>query len=84
MREIAKTLSINLTIMDELMPSLLDSGSIVSLVQCNYFNCYFRPRMVPTERSDDEVNNLFHLTSANGGHTSLSRYTKPAFECFGS
>ena len=42
-RAIAKCPKVNVTIMGENMPSLLDSGSMVSLMQQTYFNRYFRP-----------------------------------------
>ena len=42
-REVAKCPKLNVTITGENMPSLLDSSSMVSLMQQTYFNRYFRP-----------------------------------------
>ena len=42
-RAVAKCPKVNVTIMGENMPSLLDSSSMVSLMQQTYFNRYFRP-----------------------------------------
>ena len=68
--------------MGELMPSLLDSGSIVSLVCHNHLNCYFRPRLGPAGGSDTKAYTLFDLTNANGWHIPLSRYVELNIEFF--
>ena len=68
---VAKCLSINLTIMNETMPSLLDSGNKVSLMWQSYFNHYFWLGPVPVEESDTKAH-LFDLKSASyGGFTTI-------------
>ena len=73
-RAVAKCPKVNVTIMGENMPSLLDSGSMVSLMQQTYFNRYFRLQLGPVEGAVAEAHNLFDLKSANGGGIPLSRY----------
>ena len=69
--------------MGENMPSLLDSGSIVSLMQQTYFNRYFRPWLGPAEGAVVEAHNLFDLKSVNGGGIPLSRYIELDVEVLG-
>ena len=57
---IAKCPSIKLKNMDESGPSLLDSGSMASLMWQDYFNSF----------------NMFDLTSANRGSIPLSKYVE--------
>ena len=73
---VAKCPSIELKIMDESVPSLLDSGSMVSLMQQDHFNRYFRLQLGPTEGSVADTHHLFNLTSASGGAIPLSRYVE--------
>ena len=58
---VAKCLSVNITIMEEYMPSLMDSDSMVSVMQQMYFNRYFRLQLGPTEVTVIEGHNLFDL-----------------------
>ena len=74
---------VNITIMGENMPSLLDSGSMVSLTRQTYFNRYFRPQLGPAEGAVAEAHNLFDLKSANGGGIPLSRYVDLYIEFLG-
>ena len=60
--------------MGESVPSLLDSGSIVSLMWQDHFNRYFRLQLGPAEGSVAETHHLFDLISASGGAIPLSRY----------
>ena len=73
-RSVAKCPKVNVTIMGENMPSLLDSSSMVSLMPQTYFNRYFRPQLGSAEGAVAEAHNLFDLKSANGGGIPLSRY----------
>ena len=66
-RAVAKCPKVNITIMGENIPSLLDSGSMVSLMWQTYFNRYFRPWLGPSEGFIAEAHTLFDLKSANGG-----------------
>ena len=42
-RAVAKCPKVNVTIMGENMPLLLDSGSVVNLMWQTYFHTYFKP-----------------------------------------
>ena len=73
---VAKCPSIELKIMGESVPSLLDSGSMVSLMWQDHFNRYVRLQLGPAEGSVADTHHLFDLTSANGGAIPLSRYVE--------
>ena len=80
---VAKCPSIELKTMGESVPSLLDSGSMVSLMQQDHFNRYFRPQLGPAEGSVADTHHLFDLTSASGGAIPLSRYVELDVEFLG-
>ena len=80
---VAKCPSIKLKVMGESVPSLLDSSSMVSLMQQDHFNRYFRPQLGPAEGSVADVHHLFNLTSASGGAIPLSRYVELDVEFLG-
>ena len=82
-RAVAKCPKMNITIMGENMPLLLDSSSMVSLMWETYFNRYFRPELGPVEGVIEEARNLFDLKSANGGGIPLSRYVELDIEFLG-
>ena len=65
------------------IPSLLDSGSMISLTWQTYFNSYVRLQLGPAEGAMAEVHNLFDLKSANGGRIPLSRNVKLDVEFLG-
>ena len=48
-RALAKCCNINLKSMGEIMPSFLDSGSMINLIWQNYFNRYFIPWLGPVD-----------------------------------
>ena len=75
-RAVAKCPIVNITIMGENMPSLLDSGSMVSLMQQTYSNRYFRPQLGPAEGAVADAHNLFDLKSTNGGDIPLLKYVE--------
>ena len=62
--------------MGESEPSLLDSGSIVSLMWQDHFNRYFRPQLGPAEGSVADAHHMFDLTSASGSTIPLSKYVE--------
>ena len=62
--------------MVESVPSLLDSGSMVSLMQQDHFNRYFRLQLGPAEGSVVDACHMFNLTSASGWTIPLSRYVE--------
>ena len=67
-------LSINLKIMGESAPSLLDSCYIISLMRHVYFNIHFRLWLEPAEGSVADTHHRFNLKMASGGSIQLSRY----------
>ena len=80
---VAKCPSIELKVMGESMPSLLDSGSLVSLMQQDHFNRYFRPQLGPAEGSVADAYHFFDLPSAGGEAIPLSRYVELDVEFVG-
>ena len=80
---VAKCPSIELKIIGESVPSLLDSGSMVSLLWQDHFNQYFRPQLGPAEGSVTDAHHLLDLTSASGGAIPLSRYVELDMEFLG-
>ena len=80
---VAKCPSIELKVMGESVPSLLDSGSMVSLMQQDHFNRYLRPQLGPAEGSVAGAHHLFDLTSASGVAIPLSRYVELDVEFLG-
>ena len=80
---VAKFPSIELNIMGESVPSLLDSGSMVSLMQQDHFNRYFRQQLGPAEGSVADTHHLFNPTSASGGAIPLFRYVELDVEFLG-
>ena len=80
---IAKCSSVKLKIMGESVPSLLDSGSMVSLMWQDHFNRYFRPQLGPAEGSVADAYHMFDLTSGSGGAIPLSRYMELDVEFLG-
>ena len=81
---VAKCPSVELRIMGESGPSLLDSGSMVSLMWQDYFNRYLRLQLGPAEGSVADTHHMFDLTSAIGGAISLSRYVELDGRVFGA
>ena len=80
---VAKCPSIKLKTMGESVPSLLDSGSMVSLMWQDHFNWYFRLQLLPAEGLVADAHHLFNLTSASGGAILLSRYIELDVEFLG-
>ena len=80
---VAKCPSVELKIMGESVPSLLDFGSMVSLMWQDHFHRYFRLQLRPAEGSVADTHHLFDLTSVSGGAMPLSRYVKLEMEFLG-
>ena len=80
---VAKCPSVELKIMGEPVPSLMDSSSMVSLMWQDHFNQYFRLQLGPAEGSVADTHHLFDLTSASGGTIPVSRYVKLHVEFLG-
>ena len=69
---VASSLRVNLECMGKKLQSLLDSGSMFSLVQQSYFDIpYFyrniKPKLGPARGLKANVHNLFDLKGENGG-----------------
>ena len=79
----AKCPSVKLKIMGESVPSLLDSGSMVSLMQQDHFNRYFRLQLQPAKGLVAHAHHMFDLTSASSGAIPLSRYVELDVEFLG-
>ena len=56
------------------MASLLDSRSMVSLVQQSYFDQNIKPKLGPARGPEVAMHNLFDLKGANGGNIPFMRY----------
>ena len=65
------------------MPSLLDSGSMVSLMWQDYFSRYFRLELGPAEGLVTDAHHMFDLTSASRGGIPLSKYVELDVEFMG-
>ena len=74
--------SIELKIMGESVPSLLDSGSMDGLMQHDQFSRYFRLQSGPAEGSVADAHHMYDLTRASGKAISLSRYVELNVEFF--
>ena len=60
--------------MDVMMPSLLDSRSMMNFMWQNYFNQYFRPQPGSLVGLEAEAHSMFDLKSASSGAVKLPRY----------
>ena len=58
------------------IPSLLDSGSKVTLLQQLYFNKHILPKIKLTTGEKANTHNLFKLTVANDGQMPIKMYTE--------
>ena len=73
---VASSPKVNLKCMGRKMASLLDSQSMVSLVQQGYFDRNIKPKPGPSRGPEATSHNLFDLKGANGGKMSITRYFK--------
>ena len=53
---------------------ILDSGSMVSLVQQSYFDQNIKPKLSPARGQEANLHNLFDLKGANGGDIPITKY----------
>ena len=58
------------------IPSLLDSGSQVTLMCQSYFKWEILPHIIPSSREKAETHQLFQLTPANNGKLPVSMYVE--------
>ena len=57
-------------------PSLLDSGSQVTLICQSYFERKILPHIIPSSGEKAEAHQLFQLTAANNGKLPMSMYVE--------
>ena len=58
------------------IPSLLDSGSKVTLLRQSYFDQHILPKIKPATGEKASAQSLFKLTVANDGQMPIKMYTK--------
>ena len=71
---VALSPKVNLECMGNRLASLLDSGSMVSLVQQSYFDQNIKPKLEPARGSEANLHNLFDLKGANGSDIPITKY----------
>ena len=71
---VASSPKINLKCMGRKMALLLDSGSMVSLVQQSYFDWNIKQKLGPARGPEATFHNLFNLKGANRGDIPVQRY----------
>ena len=67
----------------ERIPSLLDSGSQVTLICKSYFEREILPHIVPSSRKKAEACQLFQLTAVNNGKFPMSMYVELDLDFWG-
>ena len=71
---VASSPKVNLECMGKRLASLLDSGSMVSLLQQSYFDQKIKPKLGPARRLEANLHNSFELKGANGGDIPIMKY----------
>ena len=71
---VASSPKINLKCMRKRLASLLDSRSMVSLVQQSYFDRIIKPKLGPAKGLEANLHNVFDLKGANGSDIPITRY----------
>ena len=71
---VASSPKVNLESMRKRLESLLDSGSMVSLVQQHYFDENIKPKLGPARGPEANLHNLFDIKGANGGDIPITKY----------
>ena len=75
-RAVATCLRINMGCGRKVIPSLLDSGSQVTLIHQSFFEQGILPHIKPADGEKAEAHQLFQLTAANNGKLSISMYVE--------
>ena len=75
-RVVATCPKINMGCRRKRIPSLLDSGSQVTLIHQNYFEWEILPHIRPSGGEKAEAHQLFQLTAANHGKLPMSMYVE--------
>ena len=65
------------------IPSLLDSGSEVTLLQWSYFDQHILSKIKPATGEKADAHNLFKLMVANDGQMPIKIYTELHFTFLG-
>ena len=65
------------------VPSLLDSGSQVTLIHLSYFEREILPHIVLSSEENAEAHQLFQLTVASNGRPPMSMYVNLDFDSLG-
>ena len=73
---VARCPKISVASMGVEIPSLLDSGSEVSLIIHSYFKEHLLPKIEMPTGEKSEAHNLFKLTAANDGQLPIRKYIK--------
>ena len=71
---VAKCPRISISSMRVQIPSLLDSGSKVSLIQYSHFKEYLLPKIETPMGENSDAHILFNLTAANDGQLPMKQY----------
>ena len=73
-RAVSQCPSITMEFLGLKVPSLLDSGSMVTLIHEAYFNKYILPILRGTAEELAEAHSLFHLSAANNQEMPVTKY----------
>ena len=82
-RAVSQCLSITMEFLGLKVPSLLDSGSMVTLIREAYFNKNILPLLCGTAEEMAEAHSLFCLSAANNQDMPVSRYFKADISILG-
>ena len=75
-RAMATCPRINMACGRKMIPSLLDSGSQVTLICQSFFNQEILPHIEPSDGEKAKPHQLFQLTAANNGKLPVSMYVE--------
>ena len=75
-RAMATCPKINMGCGRKVIPSLLDSGSQVTLIHQSFFEQEILPHIKPSDGEKANAHQLFQLTAANNGKLPVSMYVK--------
>ena len=73
-RAVSQCLSITMEFLGLKVPSLLDSGSMVTLIRETYFNKYILPLLHGTVEELAEAHLFFHLSATNNQEMPVTKY----------
>ena len=73
---VPRCIKISVASMGVQIPSLLDSGSKVSLIRHSYFEEHLLPKIEMPMGEKSEAHNLFNLTAANDGQLPIRKCIK--------